>query len=90
MSDDKKWEEFVRCKQNAAGGFYACVDGAGVWFDSAADFQTAIHWCVAACGQFGLSTEEELRFFNLTPKQRGMSVIHSDILRKMWEAGLIS
>jgi hypothetical protein len=87
---DENWEEFSRRRLNHSSGFYACVDGEGVWFDSANDLATAVHWCAYACGKFGLSTEEELRWFDSVPKERRMSIVHSDTLRKMWEAGLIT
>ena len=43
------WEEFKKYQRYHTGGdaldFYGCVDKDGMWFDSAASFDIAVHFC---------------------------------------------
>ena len=69
--------------------FYGCVGPDGMWFDSAESFEAAVHWCCMWAGEYGLDTVEELRWMSEGGFHKGYSVIHSSMLRKMYEAGLL-
>ena len=79
----KPWEHFKRFR--GCEKFYGCVDKAGFWFDSSADFATATHWVAMFHGRGQLTEKEESEFM----KESQCSIIHSDTLQKMYEAGLI-
>jgi len=79
----KPWETFKRFR--GCEKFYGCVDKAGFWFDSAADFATATHWVAMFHGRGQLTEKEESEFM----KESQCSIIHSDTLQRMYEAGLI-
>lgn len=89
MEKRKGWKEFCRKAFIKENGFYACLNSDGEWFDSADDFTIAVHWCCMNYGMTQLSTEEELNWMNTTGAQLGCSVIHSSLLYKMWEKGLV-
>lgn len=69
--------------------FYGCVDKDGSWFDSSEIFDTAVHWCAYAAGKFELTRLEEIEWMDTEGKALGYSIVHSDMLRKMWDAGLL-
>lgn len=79
----KPWETFKRFR--GCEKFYGCVDKAGFWFDSSADFATATHWVAMYYGHHELTKKEESEFM----KESQCSIIHSDTLQRMYEAGLI-
>mgnify|MGYP006142549083 FL=1 len=80
----KPWEKFKRFR--GQDDFYGCVTKDGFWFDSSADFATAIHWVSRYHGQGELTKEEESEFMD----ESECSIIHSKTLQKMYEAGLIN
>lgn len=85
----KTWEEFNRFHNHTEEGFYGCVDKEGVWFDSSLSFEIAIHWCCYYYGEFELSSEQELEWLCTEGKKLGVSIIHSDMLKQMYEKGLL-
>ena len=82
-ADRKSWEIFKRFR--GCDDFYGCVDKDGFWFDSAADFATAIHWVSRHHGHSEFTKKEESEFM----KESECSIIHSSTLQRMYEAGLI-
>jgi hypothetical protein len=84
----KSWDEFNRF--HGSENFYGCVDPDGTWFDSAESFEAALHWCCMWAGEYELDTVEELRWMRTEGLKRGYSIIHSTMLRKMYEVGLIN
>ena len=84
----KTWEEFNRF--HGHDNFYGCINNEGEWFDSSEMFNMAIHWCVVSA-TLGDSSgiADEVRWMNDVGKDRGYSVVHSTMLQKMYEAGLI-
>lgn len=80
------WDKF---KRTHAEVFYGCVDKDGKWFDSAEDYSTAIHWCAMHYDLSSLSPLAEVAWMESEGLKIGLSVIHSTLLRKMYEAGLI-
>jgi hypothetical protein len=86
-TDRKSWAEFNRFKPNA--DFFGCIDAEGAWFDSADLFGTAIHFCCADAGVMGLNIEEEIEWMDEIGKAKGYSIVHSTLLRRMYEAGLV-
>ena len=80
------WKEFKRTIQL---NFYGCVAPDGTWFDSAADFNVAIHWCCYEAGKFDLSPEQEMEWMQTEGKNLGYSIIHSAMLERMHEKGLL-
>lgn len=85
----KTWDEFNRYLSPDNSEFWGCVDQDGTWFDSASLFETAIHWCCYYNGEFELSTEQEKKWFEIEGKKKGLSIIHSSMLQKMYEKGLL-
>jgi len=85
----KTWEEFNRYHNHTDAGFWGCVDRNGEWFDSSERFEVAIHWCCYYEGQFELSTEQEREWFETEGKKLGLSIVHSDMLKQMYEKGLL-
>lgn len=69
--------------------FYGCVDADGVWFDSSMIFSTAVHWCCCAAGECDLEPQQEIDWMTEDGRRLGYSVVHSDMLRKMWDAGVL-
>jgi hypothetical protein len=84
------WSEFCRLHHHGPDGFFGCVDRHGVWFDSSESFHLAVHWCALQHGMSLETTEQEIDWLNTAGRKLGLSIIHSDQLRKMYEAGLIS
>lgn len=89
----KTWEEFRKyanhIRDEHPDNFYGCVDAEGVWFDSSASFEIAVHWCCYFVGQYDLSSEGEIQWMNTEGRKRGYSIIHGTQIKKMYEAGLI-
>jgi len=83
------WDKFNKFGFGSPEGFYGCVDKDGVWFDSSTTFNTAIHWCCMYYGEYHLSERDEIEWMYTTGRKFGLSIIHSDTLEKMYEAGLI-
>jgi len=85
----KTWQEFNRYYNHTDAGFWGCVASDGEWFDSASLFETAVHWCCYYHGQFELSPEQEREWFETEGKRLGLSIIHSTMLKQMYEKGLL-
>jgi hypothetical protein len=84
----KTWKEFSRFHSHDI--FYGCVNSEGVWFDSSELFNTAIHWCVMhGTGFDDRGIEDEVQWMVKVGRELGFSIVHSTMLRKMYEAGLI-
>ena len=86
----KTWEEFNRLK-SATGGFYGCVAPDGEWFDSSVMYTTAVHWCCMNAGASNAthSYETEAQWMNTEGMRLGYSIVHSSMLEKMHEKGLL-
>ena len=83
----KTWEEFRRTYHDS---FYGCVNSEGEWFDSSELFNTAIHWCVMSATQGdSRGIADEVRWMDDVGSKLGYSIVHSTMLKKMYEAGLI-
>lgn len=83
----KTWQEFR--KYHGSDSFYGCVAPDGTWFDSALLFSNAVHWCVVNATQdFGMSPTAEVEWLS-DNDLLGYSVIHSVMLQRMYEKGLI-
>jgi hypothetical protein len=83
----KTWEEFTR--YNVSDTFYGCVAPSGNWFDSSESFATAVHWCAYYAGEFDLSPAQEMEWMETRGRGLGYSIIHSTMLKQMYEKGLI-
>ncbi len=87
----KTWEEFntrfTNIRDNAPFEFYGCVNAEGEWFDSSESFDIAVHWCCYYAGQF--EVVDEIKWMNTEGRKLGLSVIHSTMLKQMYEKGLI-
>lgn len=84
------WEEFNRKIVTNPDGFYGCVAPDGTWFDSADDFAVAVHWCCYHAGEFNLHTEAgEMEWMASEGRRLGYSIIHSTMLKQMYEKELI-
>ena len=83
----KTWEEFRR--YHVSDNFFGCVAPDGTWFDSSEWFSTAVHWCAYYAGTFDLSPEQEMMWMATSGKGLGYSIIHSTMLKQMYEKGLI-
>ena len=86
----KSWQEFRRMR--GLDCFWGCVDKDGYWFDSSVLFEAALLWCYRHAGHSDdASTEEILEWIGGTRQgdQLPYSIIHSSMLEKMYEAGLI-
>jgi len=82
------WKDFNRFA--GSDSFYGCVAPDGTWFDSALLFTTAVHWCACKAGQRGdMSTAQEMEWMDNSDTSHGYSVIHSTLLKQMFEKGLI-
>lgn len=82
------WKEFKRFHTNEE--FYGCVRADGTWFDSATMFDTAVCWCAYDAGEFQLKRPKELLLWMATEGARlGYSIVHSSMLERMYERGLI-
>jgi hypothetical protein len=83
----KPWKEFNR--MHGTEVFYGCVAPDGTWFDSGMVYTTAVTHCCYYAGQFDLSIEGEALWMNTEGAKLGYSVIHSSMLKLMYEKGLI-
>lgn len=84
----KTWEEFSRMKMH--DNFYGCINNEGEWFDSSELFGTAVHWCVMSAGAGAWrEVTDEVRWMDDVGSKLGYSIVHSTMLKKMYEAGLI-
>ena len=81
------WKDFNRF--HGSDSFYGCVAPDGTWFDSALLFTTAVHWCCMQAGIYNLSTEQELRWMDDSDLTHGYSIIHSTMLKQMFDKGLL-
>ena len=81
------WEEFNRMRGTEV--FYGCVGPDGDWFDSGMAYSTAVSFCCAYAGKHGLSYRKEAEWMNNEGAKLGYSVIHSSMLKQMYEKGLI-
>lgn len=84
----KTWQEFCRLRTDRP--FWGCVSRDGYWFDSSERFEIAVHWCCYQFGQTDLTAEQEREWFETEGKAAGLSIIHSDMLKRMYEAGLLN
>lgn len=85
----KTWKEFNRLVNPADKSFYGCVAPDGTWFDSSVLFTTAISFCCYYAGKFGMTLEEEAEWMSTEGVKLGYSIIHSSMLEKMYEKGLL-
>ena len=83
----KTWREF--CRFPGSESFYGCVAPDGTWFDSSLLFSTAVHWCAEKAGMSGLSPADEMEWMDNSDLTHGYSIIHSSLLERMYEKGLI-
>lgn len=83
----KPWDEFNRMRGTEV--FYGCVAPDGTWFDSGMVYTTAVTHCCYHAGQFDLSIEGEALWMNKEGAKLGYSVIHSSMIKQMYEKGLI-
>jgi hypothetical protein len=86
----RRFSKYDTSARDTADEFFGCVDAAGEWFDSAFSFETAVHWCCMAGGEYDLSPEQEIAWMNDEGCKRGLSVIHGSQIKRMYEAGLIN
>lgn len=88
----KTWEEFntrfTNIRDAEPFNFYGCVNAEGEWFDSSESFEIAVHWCCYYAGEFELT--DEIAWMNTEGVKRGLSVVHSTMLKQMYEKGLIT
>jgi hypothetical protein len=72
--------------------FWACLhhsDGAWVWFDSASNYETAIHWVAYHNNLMDLSPEEEMELWIPLGQSGHYAIVSSSMLRDLWEKGLV-
>lgn len=87
---EQTWKEFSRRKTLVhKDGFFGCLSRDGVWFDSGDTFAIAVHWCAMEYGESNLTRDQEMEWMNSEGRRLGLSIVHSDMLEKMWEKGLI-
>ena len=83
----KTWKEFNR--MHSTDNFYGCVAPDGTWFDSGMTYTTAVTHCCYHEGQFDFSLQGEALWMNARGTELGYSIIHSSMLKQMYEKGLI-
>lgn len=90
------WEQFRKFRgslENEPDNFYGCLmpedGGVFVWFDSSLSFDIAVHWCCYACGEFELTPEQEIEWMNTEGRKHGISIVHGETIKRMYEFGLI-
>jgi hypothetical protein len=83
----KPWNEFNR--MHGTEEFYGCIAPDGTWFDSGMMYTTAVSHCCYHKGEFDLSVEDEALWMNDRGTTLGYSIIHSAMLKRMYEKGLI-
>jgi len=84
---DFTWEEFNR--MHSTDNFYGCVAPDGTWFDSGMTYTTAVTHCCYREDQFDLSVAGEAEWMDTEGQRLGYSIIHSTMLKQMFEKGLI-
>lgn len=86
-------DRYIDGSTNYGAGFFGCLEqldnGKFAWFDSARNFDIAIHWCAMYAGESHLSSEEELDWMNEVGLERGYSVVHSNVLIALAEKELL-
>lgn len=84
-----KWEK-AKQRFTTDTAFYGVVNSKNQWSDSALSFALACHWaCYEAGYTEGESVEDEIKWMNTEGIKLGYSIIHSDHLEHMVNAGLI-
>ena len=84
---EKPWDDFNR--MHLTDNFYGCVAPVGLWFDSGMPYITAVTHCCYKEGQFDLSIAQEAEWMSTEGAKLGYSVIHSGMIKQMYEKGLI-
>lgn len=79
----KSWEEFK--KRFHADVFFGVVTAEGEWVDSAIQFLTAAHFAAMHEGYHGQTAIESIAILDKLTN----SVVHSSMLKQMYEAGLL-
>ena len=66
--------------------WWACIDREGNWVDSSMSFKTAVQWCAmdAGCAQ-DLSFDDMIDIIT----REGYTIVHSDWLPRLADAGLV-
>ena len=83
----KTWQEFNR--MSCTDNFYGCVAPDGLWFDSGMTYMTAVTHCCYREGEFDLSVAQEAEWMSTEGAKLGYSIIHSSMIKQMYEKGLI-
>jgi hypothetical protein len=78
------WNEF-RAHRFHACNFFGVVDKEGNWVDSSIQFHTAVMFAAWHEGHTDVMSAEAVCLLN----ELQMSVVHSSMLEKMYEAGLV-
>ena len=84
---EKPWDDFNR--MHLTDNFYGCVAPDGLWFDSGMTYITAVTHCCYKEGRFDLSIAQEAEWMSTEGAKLGYSVIHSGMIKQMYEKGLI-
>jgi hypothetical protein len=86
-SSMKSFSEFKKRYHpfDPSAGFFACISPDGEWIDSAEQISTAMLWCMY--NEIGNTEQDEEEWYNT--KQHGYSIVHSSMLEKMYNAGLV-
>lgn len=79
------WSTFNRMK--GVQEFFACVRHDGTWEDSARSYGAAINLCCMADRYPSDAMNDVMKLRHL--EQAQWSIIHSSLMEKMYEAGLI-
>lgn len=87
------WEQF--CKFRSIGGdpldFYGCVDKDGLWFASSHGFGTVVRRCATDFAYDNDFNEAQgIEWMRTEGAKLGLSIIHGSMIKRMYEAGLIS
>jgi hypothetical protein len=81
----KDWTEFSKRAHPWDRGFYAVIDQEGHWVDSAATLENAVVFASAYYGEYTEDGGQALEHLGLSK----YSIIHSRLLRPLWEADAI-
>ncbi len=87
VSTVKTWKEFNR--MHSTDNFYGCIAPDGEWFDSGMVFTTAVSFCCYNAGYYNMTLQEEAEWMNTEGLKLGYSIVHSSMLKKMFEKGLL-
>jgi len=82
---DKDWAAFYKRAHLLDAGFYAVINQEGRWVDSAATLENAVVLASANYGQYTEDSGQALENLMLS----GYSIIHSWLLRPLWEVNAI-